>query len=339
MHLVSVDLPPHADGGVASWTHDLALALQAEGAPLQVWTRSARAGLPNEPGYYPVHRMFGRSWGAHQAIWAAAQVGPALRRGDQLLCSTWPVARWLAPLAARRGVAVGVAVHGSELTTLRTAPPGLRAVLRSARRVFAVSRFLAGCLESLGGRAEVLPVPLPALPAREGPGQGLALLGRLTPLKGVDRGLRLARALGWRALVVGEGPEGAALRALARELGVEAEFTGRLPRAQALARVREAAACALLSRAGPGGLGAEGLGICLLEAAAQGVPALGSATGGVPEAVGPGLVLADPDDAEGSAAQLRAWLQGGARGAEARAWVQRVHGGARAARAVLEALA
>ena len=72
------------------------------------------------------------------------------------------------------------------------------------------------------------------------------------------------------------------------------------------------------------GLGAEGLGLVLLEAASMGVPVIGCNTGGVSEAVGPGLILEDPDHPDGE--QINQWLTDSGRGPAARKWVQTNHG-------------
>ena len=55
-----------------------------------------------------------------------------------------------------------------------------------------------------------------------------------------------------------------------------------------------ARAVLLLPEVDTDGMGAEGLGLCLLEAANVGTPAIGCRVGGVPEAVGPGLLI-DPE--------------------------------------------
>ncbi len=72
------------------------------------------------------------------------------------------------------------------------------------------------------------------------------------------------------------------------------------------------------------GLGAEGLGLVLLEAASLGVPAIGCDVGGVSEAIGPGLILEDPDHPNGE--QINRWLGDAARGQAAKEWVQKNHG-------------
>jgi hypothetical protein len=92
-------------------------------------------------------------------------------------------------------------------------------------------------------------------------------------------------------VVVGDGPERERLEGLAREIGVEATFTGRLPRSQIPWDGTWAAA--LFSRPDEEGRGAEGLGLVLLEAAARGIPTLGTRVGGIPEAAA--VVLDDPE--------------------------------------------
>ncbi len=187
-----------------------------------------------------------------------------------------------------------------------------------------------------GGWA-VTPQPAP-LGVAEPAGEGLVCVARLGPLKGVDRAIRLAAALNWPLRVVGDGAARPSLEALAAETGASVEFTGRLSRVDALQAYRGRAANLLLPRVDVDGSGAEGFGVVLLEGMGWGVPAVGCATGGVPEAVGPGLLLSSPDDPVASAAALTAWLGDKGRGAEAWAWARDHHGRARAARVALEAL-
>jgi glycosyltransferase involved in cell wall biosynthesis len=89
-----------------------------------------------------------------------------------------------------------------------------------------------------------------------------------------------------RLLIIGDGPLRRSLHALAASLGVQdrVEFQGALPHAQVLASMRRAAMLVL-----PGIRTAtgreEGLGMVLLEAAASGVPLIGSRVGGIPECI------------------------------------------------------
>ena len=56
----------------------------------------------------------------------------------RILCATWPLAVRLPPIAR-----FGVAVHGSDVTCLETAPPALTRLARTAHAWFPVSAFLA----------------------------------------------------------------------------------------------------------------------------------------------------------------------------------------------------
>lgn len=274
------------DGGVATVVEGAARALAAVGEEVVVHVRAA-AGAPTRGQPWQVVPMSGRSWGSWQAVWAAASVLPRLRRGDRVLCATWPLAVHLLGPARRLGVPVGVLFHGSDLTR----PPPIRgreAVEAEATALLPASAFLGGLLTRPWER---LPMPVDLVEEPAGPRDALLAVARLGPLKGVDRVLRLGARSGRRVVVVGEGPERPALEALARELGVQARFTGRLRREDI--PWGEAAAVCLLSRADTDGSGAEGFGLVLVEGAARGVPGLGSPVGGLPEAAD--LVLADPD--------------------------------------------
>ncbi len=99
---------------------------------------------------------------------------------------------------------------------------------------------------------------------------------------------------GLRYLVVGDGPERAALARLAAELGVadRVELAGQLPHAEALRRSRR---CALFVMPSVD----EAFGVAYVEAMAAGVPAIGSRGEPGPEeiaAVGGGLRLVAPGD-------------------------------------------
>jgi glycosyltransferase involved in cell wall biosynthesis len=332
-HVVGVDLPPHTVGGVAAWTADAAAALAADGHAVILYGRhdgDSRVWDAARP--HAVVRMRGRAWMRRQALWASLAVGPRLRRGDHLLCATWPVSTALRPLAAALGVPLLVGAHGSELTTWAAAPAALLGLGPHARWL-PVSGFLSGELDRLGGagwRRVTAPMPLDLGPAPASrPRSGLVCLARDTPLKGLDRAISLARALGEPLRLVGaHGPCEAAVPGL--------HALGPLPRRAARAALADARAAVLLPRTRADGLGAEGLGLALLEAAAAGTPAIGCHTGGVPEAVGPGLLLDDPDDPDIS--RVHAWLARPGRGAEARAWVTAHHGPAAFRDALREAL-
>lgn len=330
--LLTQDFPPGFVGGVASWTWDAAAALQAAGHEVRVLARrtgdthAADAAAP-----FAIQRVRGRSWGRWQGVW----LGWAARRhigwADRILAATWPCAVGLPRLSCP----LWVGVHGSEVTQLAEVPPALARLLPRVDCWLPVSRFLGNLLQQQAPsrlRWEVLPIPLSIDVAETVPfsaRSGLAVLARLTPLKGVDRALRLASRLQEPVTVVGEGPARAALE---KEAPALAHFLGRQPRDAALAHVAQARALVLLPRTTPEGLGAEGLGLVALEAAARGTPTVGCGTGGLPEAVGPGLVLEDPDSPD--LGLVRAMLADSVVGGAAQRWVAQHHGPAAFVRAI-----
>ncbi len=116
-------------------------------------------------------------------------------------------------------------------------------------------------------------------------------VARLVEMKGTRTLIRAFSALPKRhaevrLVIIGDGPLRRSLQALVRSLGLErrVRFLGALAHAQALAWMRRAAMLVLPSvRTGRGRV--EGLGMVLLEAAATGVPVIGSAVGGIPEGI------------------------------------------------------
>jgi glycosyltransferase involved in cell wall biosynthesis len=160
-------------------------------------------------------------------------------------------------------------------------------------------------------------------------------IARLAEVKGTEYLIRafaaVARSHAAAALVIiGDGPLKGRLQALARSLGVErrVRFLGGLPHAEVLAWLRKAALLVLPSiRTASGRV--EGLGMVLLEAAATGVPAIGSRIGGIPEGILDGQTgaLVPERDAEALARRMAALLDDPAArhgmGTAARAFVER----------------
>jgi glycosyltransferase involved in cell wall biosynthesis len=116
-------------------------------------------------------------------------------------------------------------------------------------------------------------------------------VARLVEVKGTEYLLRafatLARRYdGVQLLIIGDGPLRRSLQALAASLGVEdrVRLVGALRHEEVLSWMRKAAMLVLPGvRTATGRV--EGLGLALLEAAATGVPVVGSRVGGIPECV------------------------------------------------------
>lgn len=110
-------------------------------------------------------------------------------------------------------------------------------------------------------------------------------IGRLIPIKGCDVFLKALEKLGpdtpdWHGVVVGDGPERAALEEQAGSLGIadRVTFTGSVPEA---ARIAKALDLFVLSSR------SEGTPMTILEVMGAGVPVVATAVGGVPEIAAP----------------------------------------------------
>jgi glycosyltransferase involved in cell wall biosynthesis len=323
--LLTLDFPPAYIGGVSAWARDMAMALHQAGHEVTVFAkRTGDTRTHDEALPYAVHRVAGRAWSTWGGVWMRLRLLGRLKQYDQVLCATWPLAVHLDGHPR-----LGVAVHGSEVTCLEAAPSALRKLAQSAHAWFPVSHFLRSELDRLNlkcRKVEVLPMPLqtdtaPAIPR----GDHLVCVARTTTRKGIDRALKIAEVTGRRIDLIGsdDGPP-------------HANAHGELSRTDTLALVRSARALVLTPRTDSQGLGAEGLGLCMLEAASMGVPSIGCDTGGVSEALGPGLLLDNPDEPNGAA--INAWLMDDGHGERAKAWVLKHHGPAQAVDTLMRGL-
>ncbi len=110
-------------------------------------------------------------------------------------------------------------------------------------------------------------------------GRRILFAGRLVPSKGVETLLRAVKGLDAELVVCGEGVHAPRLRSLAARLGISGrvEFRGWLETEELAREFAEAAVVAVPS------LWPEPFGLVGIEGFAAGRPAVGSATGGIPE--------------------------------------------------------
>jgi teichuronic acid biosynthesis glycosyltransferase TuaC len=276
-------------------------------------------------------------WGA----WAARPLARALRTLRKEFAFDLVHAHYAVPAgdAVRRGgaaddVPLVVSVHGGDV--LYTAPrseEGRTAVhdtLANARLVLANSAWTEERCRELGARdtrVVHLGTDIPATGLERAAQPTLVTVAHLDPRK---RHADVLRALAQlpdevRYVVVGDGPERAALEALARELGVSdrVTFRGQLPPAEARAEAQRATLFVLPSVD-------EAFGVAYVEAMAGGTPAIASEGEGGPReiaAAGGGMTLVPPQDPQALAATIQRLLADPAElarlGGEARATVQR----------------
>jgi glycosyltransferase involved in cell wall biosynthesis len=156
------------------------------------------------------------------------------------------------------------------------------------------------------------------------PGRGVVSAGRLSPEKGVDVLVEAAALMGpdLPVHIAGDGPAASELRALAADRAPWIRFHGRLPREELHGLMRSSAVFALPSR------WYENQPMIVLEAFACGVPVVGTALGGTPELISPGVdgALVPADDPAALAAALTEVAEpqsAAAMGREGRAKVER----------------
>jgi len=205
-------------------------------------------------------RVREKPWRALDAArWVAAARAGVRRLGADRVVAHWAVpSAWPVGLAGRAELAV--VSHGGDVRLLAAMPRVVREHVVGAIAARATEwRFVSHALKErltstlgdvLRSRVERIGVVRPAaieVPdvrdasariVRELRGTRVAVsVGRLVPGKGVDRAIdHVARARDVDALVVvGDGPERTRLEAHARSRGVDARFTGVLPREEALA--------------------------------------------------------------------------------------------------------
>jgi glycosyltransferase involved in cell wall biosynthesis len=304
--LVATDhaYPPQWMGGAESSIHDVCLALQVRGVEVAVlcrlsWWHPIRSMRPAEaltwvgrrqvrddtPGY-PVFR-------AREPLAAVEDLTRAFQPDVALL----QVGRAL-PLAQRlltRGVPTVVYLRDAFFADLGgpiTSEPGLTYLTTSE---FLARRFA----ESYGLAAERIPPLVRPERYRVEPRRRNVTFVCPVPIKGVDIALGLARERRDVPFVFLESwPLGAARR---RELRRSTRALGNVSLRRATADMRsvyrDARIVLVPSRCD------EGWGRVVSEGHISGIPALASARGGLPESVGAGGVLMDPD------ASLGAWAR------------------------------
>lgn len=285
--LVTTSWP--ADEGDPGGHFVRAEARQLERAGHEVVVVAPRAGGAfGWPGV--AARLRERPWRAFDAVrWIAEARARVGRLEVHRVVAHWAVpSAW--PVGVAAGVELEVVSHGGDVRLLVAMPRPVRERVAGAIAERALTwRFVSESLRerlvrSLGGRTRTrvervatvkacaIEVPdvegAAARIARELGGRRVAVsVGRLVASKRVDRAIEhVARTREVDALVVvGDGPERARLEALARRRGVDARFTGVVPRDEALAWMRAAEVLLFASVE-------EGASTVLREAEALGTP-------------------------------------------------------------------
>jgi glycosyltransferase involved in cell wall biosynthesis len=270
-----------------------------------------------------------------QQPWLAAQAAPfvaaqliaarRLLRDERFdaIHAHWAVPQGVvgAALGRRYGVPVLTTTHGGDVYGLRARPFAAikRWALRGADRVTAVSDDLKREVVALGvdaSRVSVIPMGVdtsrfsPAMRSQvlrecwRGDSPLLLFVGRLAEKKGARYAIEampqiLESQPSARLLLVGDGPERASLKALARDLGVgeRVTFLGAIPNADLPAHYASADMFVGPSVVARGG-DTESFGVVFAEAMASGCATIATDVGGVSDLVvqgETGLVIAERD--------------------------------------------
>jgi glycosyltransferase involved in cell wall biosynthesis len=260
--------------------------------------------------------MLGRLRAALNRRHAGSDAGRLRAEGARLVHAHFGVdAVGFWPLARQLGLPMLVTLHGYDINTdpawWRSGAGGA-AMKRYPQRLLALGQepavgFIA-VSEAIRQRAIEVGLPAAKLRVRPigvdtgqfvpgpidiGERRGVLFVGRLVEKKGLRYLIEAIAQLGAGSRpitlqVVGDGPLRAELEALARRLGVDAEFLGVLGSAAVRQRLQRARVLCLPSVTAENG-DAEGLPIVILEAQSCGVPVITSARGGATEGIVDGL--------------------------------------------------
>ena len=337
MLLLAVNDFPPLMGGESTLYHALARHLRRQEAvvlaPQAPGDAEVDSGLPVEV----VRRWLPEHGGTLLRIARSVLGGSHLlalllrRRFDYLVCGQLlSVGAPLSVLAGMWRIPYAVFVHGADLADYagnRLLRSVSRFVLSRADTVVVNSRFTASLVDRVlpGAARRIIVIPMGVDPAPRVPraevlalktkygltdGPVLLSVARLVPMKGHDVVIDALTRLVPRFpdlvyLVVGQGPERAALEERTRARGVErhVRFAGSVPRDDLAAHYSVASLYVQLSRVTGEYDGLEGFGLSFLEAASFGVASIAGRSGGVPEAIADGEsgVLVPPEDADGFA--------------------------------------
>ncbi|HTU96605.1 MAG TPA: glycosyltransferase [Solirubrobacteraceae bacterium] len=342
--IVAEYYPRASDPTLGVWAHRQAVAARDAGADVRVLVlhrpfptladvRSVRLRALRDAARQPVAQVIDgvpvqyvryvspprpwsyASWGA----WAAPVLGRALRRLRERFPFELAHAHYAVPSgdAVRRaapGVPLLVSVHGGDVHGPHAGAPAVRAALAHARLVLANSAGTARRCEERGARhtrvvhlgTDLPPAvaPPPATPTLVTVGNLIARKRHADVIEAVA--LLRDRRPQLRYVIVGDGPEREALRALATARGISDRVVlrGRLAHADAVAQARAGSLFVLPSTA-------EAFGVAYVEAMAAGIPAIGSRGEDGPEeiaAAGDGIELVTPGDPGALAGTIDALL-------------------------------
>lgn len=341
----SFDFKPQL-GGVAHYVHELMTTLhQNHNFEIHILARQAPLSeVYDSTSPFKITRIKTASMAAAalpqwtRAVWKLQQqIKP-----DVVFCPLWFPDASAVYLSQKMGLAKTpyfIAVHAMEVVEgNKTFKQVLRKVLTyslkkntflNAEKIFPVSHFTKDlilqltptpkhkiCVANNGINTQVYrPLSKPQAERFTGPTKNILTVTRLNAYKGVDMVLRslphlIKQGLQIKYRVIGVGSDLPRLQKITNELSLNnhVEFLGALSQQQIIEHYNSADLFVLLSRQELPDV--EGFGLVFLEAAACGLPSLGGASGGIPDAIDDNKSgwLVDPTDQQKIESQLFAVL-------------------------------
>lgn len=344
--VVSTAFPRDADDPTVKWLAEAIRRLRARGYAIEVFTSAYKGGGNTSLDGIPIHRFryFFRKWEnltheesapdrmrrslfyamlpAFYLLFGSIAMWRLQRRERyDIVHVHWPLPHalfgWVARIARRR-TRIIMQFYSIELRWVNQRMAILRGFLRrairTADRVVAISTATAREVSALAGAdvpIEIIPYAVEMPEHRATPHDQATILyvGRLVERKGVAYLIDAATSLpDARIVIIGDGPERAALEGRAKERGVtdRVEFRGWVTPGELDGAYSSATVFALPAVVDKRG-DTEGLGMVLLEAMSYYVPVVTTALGGITDIVEndkTGLTV-PPNDAEALATALR----------------------------------
>jgi glycosyltransferase involved in cell wall biosynthesis len=311
------DFPPDFIGGISSWCYDLADALHKSGDQVSVYARKTLHHHQFDRTIpYRIHRIRGHKWSSHKDKWVRIALHNA--KADVIIFANWELAKLVAPYFKKRGITILVAVHGSDITRPTIKRKHLIHLNSYVDHWLPVSNYLLQTLQQYlpQNNASILPMPInisTQIVSRDIQGP-LICIARNTPYKGIDKTIELAESCNRMLWLIGDPKY--------QQNTNKIQGFGICSREDCLKKISSASALVLMSEGDSQGYHQEGLGLVLLEAAALGIPSIGTNCGGIPEALGSGYLWTNTSTPE----DVNKWLQSKSIGREAWEWVQKKHG-------------
>jgi phosphatidyl-myo-inositol dimannoside synthase len=322
--LFSFDYPPNI-GGIARLNAAIAVELDARGIRVCVLTQQCSPG--DSPGIdakvETMRTSCRRPWRELQALLRLIAISPSA----VCLSGIWYPEGLLARIAGTRShiiITLGAELFPPKQRWRRHAWQRLkRWILESADLVVAISDYTASLTRSVAPAANIVTIPLAVnhtffIPLDSLTSRRkwqittefvLCTVSRIHMYKGYDTVLRSLASLPkadrarFTYLIAGKGPDLEQLKRMSVELGVsdQVRWLGFVPDEDLPWLYSASNLFVLMTREIPTEQSVEGFGLVFLEAQACGTPVVGTATGGISDAIshGDGGWLIEQDDVEG----------------------------------------